>query len=186
MSAFTSCINSASVGIIQIPTEFADYLLLAGASRPTTAIEIGVARGASAYVSAAYLFRLNREHTYTAVDIHDNLVDFDDCKGILPILEAAPSTSGCHIGRRFDLAFIDGDHSYDGSRADWLNVGRSSGVVGCHDINGPEYHALNGGVRRTWNEVKLECRHTCPILEISHHPASMGVGVIFNTRLAWL
>ena len=186
MAAFTSYINPAPVGIIQIPTEFADYLLLAGASRPATAIEIGVSRGASAYLSAAYFFRLNRQHSYIAVDIRDDLVDFEYFSSILPIVKAAPSTSACYAGRSFDLAFIDGDHSYDGSRIDWLNVGRSSAVVGFHDINGPEYQPLNGGVRRTWNEVKLEYRHSCPIFEISHHPAWMGIGVIFNSRPPWL
>ena len=186
MTAFTSYINPAPVGLIQIPTEFADYLLLTGTSRPATAIEIGVFRGASAYISDAYFFRLNKRHSYTAVDICDDLADFDYFRNLLPIVKAAPSTSGRYAGQSFDLAFIDGDHSYDGSRVDWLNVGRSSAVVGFHDINGPEYQALNGGVRRTWNEVKLEYRHTCSIFEISHHPAWMGIGVIFNARPPWL
>ena len=186
LATFTRYTNATPYGLIQIPTEFADYLLLAGASKPTKAIEIGVFRGASAYVSAAYFYRLNTEHTYVAVDVVDHLVDFDYFKDVLPITKAAPSTSGEYAGTGFDLALIDGDHSYDGSRIDWLNVGQSSSVVAFHDINGSEYDGLNGGVRRTWNELKLEYRHSRSILEISHHPGWMGIGVLFNRQPAWL
>ena len=186
LAPFTGYVNPVDYGLIQIPTEFVDYLMLTGASRPTTAIEIGVFRGVSTYVAAAYFYRLNKHHSYTAVDICDHLVDFDYFKDILPIIKAAPATSGHYAGRGFDLAFIDGDHSYDGSRKDWLNVGRSSGIVGFHDINGAEYDDQNGGIRRLWKELKLEYRFTCPVLEISHHPHWMGIGVIFNTPPPWL
>lgn len=186
LAPFTRYTNATSYGLLQIPTEFADYLLLAGASRPREAIEIGVFRGASAYVSAAYFYRLNKEHSYVAVDVVDGLVDFDYFKDVLPLIKAAPSTSGEYAGRSFDLALIDGDHSYDGSRIDWLNVGQSSSLVAFHDINASEYDGLNGGIRRTWNELKLEYRQSCPILEISHYPGWMGIGVIFNRRPVWL
>ncbi len=185
LAAFTEAMNPVDYGMLQVPTEFADYLLLAGAGRPASAIEIGVYRGATAYFAAAYLSRLNPELVYTAVDVVDHLVDFDYFAAILPIVKAAPATSGHFAGQSFDLAFIDGSHSYDDSRRDWLHVGRSSGVVAFHDINGAEYDSENGGIRRTWAELKLQHRTTRTIIEVSHVSGWMGIGMVFNTGAPW-
>ena len=181
LAAFTEAMNPVDYGMLQVPTEYTDYLLFAGASRPASAIEIGVYRGATAYFAAAYLSRLNPGLVYTAVDVVDQLVDFEYFAAILPIVKAAPATSGHFAGQSFDLAFIDGSHSYDDSRRDWLHVGRSSSVVAFHDINGAEYDSENGGIRRTWAELKLQHRTTRTILEISHVSGWMGIGMVFNT-----
>ena len=185
LAAFTEAMNPVDYGMLQVPTEFADYLLLAGAGRPASAIEIGVYRGATAYFAAAYLSRLNPDLVYTAVDVIDHLVDFDYFAAILPIVKAAPATSGHFAGQSFDLAFIDGSHSYDDSRRDWLHVGRSSSVVAFHDINGAEYDSENGGIRRTWAELKLQHRTTRTIVEVSHVSGWMGIGMVFNTGAPW-
>lgn len=49
----------------------------------------------------------------------------------------------------FDLAFIDGDHTYAGVRADWIAYGPMAEVVAFHDINNAEW-----GVQRLWRELK--------------------------------
>ncbi len=185
LAAFTEAMNPVDYGMLQVPTEFADYLLLAAAGRPASAIEIGVYRGATAYFAAAYLSRLNPDLVYTAVDVVDHLVDFDYFAAILPIVKAAPATSGHFAGQSFDLAFIDGSHTYDDSRRDWLHVGRSSSVVAFHDINGAEYDSENGGIRRTWAELKLQYRTTRTIIEVSHVSGWMGIGMVFNTGAPW-
>lgn len=62
-------------------------------------------------------------------------------------------------GRPIDLCFIDGDHSYEGVRADYLMYGgmvRPGGLVCLHDIATPE--TTGGpfpiGVRRFWNGLR--------------------------------
>ncbi|MCW2317755.1 hypothetical protein M2322_003319 [Rhodoblastus acidophilus] len=182
LSPFTRFINSTSYGIVQIPTELVDYLMIAGKFRPETVAEVGVFHGGTAYISAAYFYRLNKNLRYTLIDICDSLFDYDYLSSVLPLDLQIPKTSGDFIGRHFDLAFIDADHGYDGSRIDWLNVGRHAGVAAFHDIDGAEYDGLNGGIRRTWNELKLEYRMDRPIIEVSHHPSWMGIGMIFNDR----
>lgn len=182
LSPFTKYHNSSSYGIQQIPTELVDYLLIAGASRPKTVAEVGVFRGGTSYVSAAYFYRLNKDLSYTLIDVRDELVDYSYFASVLPLEKAVPMTSGHFVGKHFELVFIDADHSYDGSRIDWLNVGRYADVAAFHDINAAEYDSWNGGIRRNWNELKLEYRMDRPIIEISHHPSWMGIGLIFNNR----
>jgi len=184
LAPFTRFINSTSYGIVQIPTELVDYLMIAGNFRPETVAEVGVFHGGTAYISAAYFYRLNKNLRYTLIDICDSLFDYEYLSSVLPLDLQIPKTSGDFIGRRFDLAFIDADHGYDGSRIDWLNIGRHAGIAAFHDIDGAEYDGLNGGIRRTWNELKLEYRIDRPIIEVSHHPSWMGIGMIFNDRAA--
>jgi predicted O-methyltransferase YrrM len=67
------------------------------------------------------------------------------------------------IGRTVDLAFIDGDHSYDGCREDidlCLGLMVRGGVLAGHDYNTIERHA---GVRRAVDEMfgmRVQLRHS--------------------------
>jgi predicted O-methyltransferase YrrM len=58
--------------------------------------------------------------------------------------------------RRVDFLFIDGDHSYEGVRADYelyAELVRPGGLIGFHDIV-PGSPDLVGGVPRFWEELK--------------------------------
>lgn len=72
----------------------------------------------------------------------------------------------------FDAAFIDGDHSYEGVRADWLNYSpliRSGGLVAFHDT-WPNAERVEPGIVRFVDEL----RHQLP----SHEWTSPdGVGI---------
>ncbi len=60
-----------------------------------------------------------------------------------------PNTSSDLVGQKFDLVFIDADHSYMGAKYDWLNLGRyARKAVGFHDIHGHEYDKYDGGIVR--------------------------------------
>src|SRR5258707_659006 len=48
-------LNSSQQGLIQLPREFARWLLLLAQHRPTSYLEIGCFNGASASLAAAYL-----------------------------------------------------------------------------------------------------------------------------------
>ena len=81
-------------------------------------------------------------------------------------------------GRRLDFLFIDGDHTYDGVRADfemYVPLVRRGGIVAFHDIvkHPPQAECE---VDRFWNEIKQQYRH----IEIIKDPLQgwAGIGIL--------
>ena len=95
-----------------------------------------------------------------------------------------------------DLLFIDGDHSYDGVKADFENfkcLVKSGGYVAFHDITDNDYHrSYKCFVEKYWREIKdnypnwefidnNEYWHTAAVQpnDMMKCPSkSMGIGVI--------
>jgi len=61
------------------------------------------------------------------------------------------------VPKVFDLAFVDGDHSYDGCLSDLMNYGSRAKIVMAHDTECPN----------TWPGVRLAVDK---YIEISHRP----------------
>lgn len=79
----------------------------------------------------------------------------------------------------FDAVLIDGDHLYDGVRADWETYGPMARLVAFHDIDGASI--VNGKglaveVPRLWREVRAGRRHE----EIVGPERGMGIGVVWQ------
>lgn len=72
-------------------------------------------------------------------------------------------------GGPYDLVLIDGDHSYEGAKADWERYGPMGRMVAFHDIAHPGH-----GVGRLWGEIRPEHR----TLEFVH--SQMGIGVVLK------
>lgn len=86
-------------------------------------------------------------------------------------------------GRPIDVLFIDGDHTYDGVKADFENYGiyiRPGGIIAFHDISTNKGPGTAGHriveVPRFWNEIKEFWPHD----EFLGEGSTMGIGVLYR------
>jgi hypothetical protein len=86
----------------------------------------------------------------------------------------------------FDAALIDGDHSYEGALADWVDYGCLARIVAFHDIAGENVVTRRTPqpveVPKVWHHVKAEAKGRT--YEFVTDPRHFGIGVIVRPR-AW-
>ena len=177
----TDWLNSSQQGLIQLPREFARWLLLLAEHRPATYLEIGCFNGASAALAAAYLQRFNPAFRATTIDVWPAFVFFHEVRELVPLRYVVSKTSFDFSGETFDAVFIDGDHSFEWAWADFQNTGRAAKVCALHDVNNAPYRDLAmGGVCGVWEKIKRdESDLGVEFTEIFAHPSReiMGIGV---------
>jgi len=183
MKPFALHINTSPFGIVQHPTEFVDFLMEILKHDINSAAEVGIWHGGASYFTAALLQRKNPDCVYTLIDIVDNLFAFDEFSKLLKFRKAMPNTSDDFTGEVFDYVFIDADHSYDGVKRDYSNLGQyARKLCAFHDIHAHEYDHLNGGTVRFWNEIRETQAQKHRIVEFAHSPYRwMGIGLMDKT-----
>ena len=179
-------LNSSQQGLIQLPREFARWLLLVAEYRPATYLEIGTFNGATASIAAAYLQRFNPAFSATTIDVWPAFVFYQEVRDLIPLRYVVGKTSFDFAGENFDAVFIDGDHSFEWAWADYQNVGRAAKICGLHDVNNAPYRDLAmGGVGGVWEKVRRdEAGPGIAFTEIFAHPTReiMGIGVRHSSR----
>jgi cephalosporin hydroxylase len=82
--------------------------------------------------------------------------------------------------RSVDLLFIDGDHSYDGVKEDFLTYSkyvRSGGCILFHDIV-PNHHFPEYGVDKFWRELSNRFGKSLEFVDSVHPGRGAGIGLI--------
>jgi hypothetical protein len=160
---------NTKTGVWQHPEELVDFCLFLDGYDINSFLNIGTYNGLTFNFISNYLNK-NKEVSCTTIDPinHNPVKDFR-----FTYLDA---TSQDFKGKKFDLVFIDGDHSYDSIRQDYLNVGLYAKLCALHDIRDEYCEKLNGGPMRLWKEIK-DASSLEFFAEDKPRPYTMGIGV---------
>jgi cephalosporin hydroxylase len=196
---FTFSFLGVEIKPFQVPSELAALLAEARELAPRTVVEIGTARGGTfcglAWAAAddATLISVDLRHgefgggyprwkeplyrSFAHASQRVTLIQGDTHQP--ETLDAVNAALG---GRTVDLLFIDGDHTYDGVRADFTSYSpfvSPGGIIGIHDIvpwDGSRFPGVNtlvGGVPEYWRELRESHSH----LELVEDWAQGGFGI---------
>jgi len=188
------------LGAMQKPREIIGLLTLLQKDPPRRVCEIGTASGGTLFLLAKVC---SPDALLLSVDIgmswERSLVHAGFANGRQRIVSVrrdsrAPQTiaqvRALLRGKPLDLLFIDGDHTYEGVKADFTNYSplvRKGGLIVFHDIvadfrtrygkeipNAP----YTGEVPVFWNEIKAEHK-TSELIEDPEQDG-YGIGVVYN------
>jgi predicted O-methyltransferase YrrM len=168
----------------QVPEEYAGLAELVMNLAPRSYLEVGIGNGGS-WLTMSYLNRSTLELSHAVDNLsytfagqsHDEVLFIRDyLMGHISDVRFYHQNSGeffQHCGHKYDVAFIDGDHSYVGVRNDYLDAIRyvnPGGIMIFHDVNSQ----AAPGVAHFWDEVKTKHRYQEFI-----HSDTCGIGVIY-------
>jgi len=174
-------INGAQQGLIQLPREFARWLLLLGEHKPASYLEIGTFNGATACLAGAYLRRFVPNARVVTCDVFPAFIFHELAHAVSPLEYAVGRTSFDFRTETFEAVFIDGDHSFEWAWADYVNVGRPARLCALHDVNNAPYREMHlGGVCGVWDRLKSsEAGPHIELHEFFDHPTAeiMGLGI---------
>jgi hypothetical protein len=168
-------------GIYQTPAQIAKALVYLSDIQINTFLEIGVFQGGNFLFMSEYLRRFNPDIRCFGID-PTNYIN-PEIRQIIDLSEwmrFASVTSDQIQGRRFDLVFIDGDHTENWIKRDYENVGRHAKVCMIHDIQEtscPDIVAFWNGLRMVEDKVLVE------LLDCSTDVPLHGIGIIHGKEM---
>lgn len=172
----------------QRPVEFAALVEIFRALAPLRVLEIGSQEGGTLYhwvanapdeaviVNVDILQNQSKEH---AAEILERWSQWQ-VNTIIGSSHEEHTLSRVKKYAPFDFLFIDGDHSYAGSKQDWEWYGplvRKGGIVAFHDLICPGPPQQHIQVGRVFAEIKLSGYKTQELYS-DKNQSSMGIGVV--------
>lgn len=146
--------NCGGLLIWQYPNQFSKYLCLLSKQNISSYIEIGCRWGGTYILTTEYLKKFNNVTKSVAVDIFDtpvvNYCFFNNETTFIKMNSRSEEFKNYMNNNSFDLAFIDGDHSYYGVKNDYDLCKDNCKIIVFHDI----INSACIGVVKFWNEIK--------------------------------
>jgi predicted O-methyltransferase YrrM len=190
--------NFIDIVPIQVRSEVIELLQILAEERPLRVLEIGTAKGGMLFLLAKIS---NPEAVIISIDLPMGKFAggwYPDWKMPLYRSFAQHQQKICLVredshssltlqrierilnGRMIDFLLIDGDHSYEGVKMDFLKYNplvHKGGIIAFHDIcSGPK--EMVGGVPRFWNEIKSCYKYQEIIGSLGQN--GLGIGVIYK------
>jgi predicted O-methyltransferase YrrM len=183
---------------LQKRTEILRLLEVVREFQPTTLCEIGAAGGGTTFLLAqaaaqsAQIITLDLEFTPARKAAVSSFASAG--QKIICLQEDSHSQETvrklreCLAGESLDLLYIDGDHSYEGVRADfnlYSPLVRPGGIIIFHDIV-PDYKTLYGmettsyvgGVPQFWKEIKAVAQASVDEVVEDFSQDGYGIGIL--------
>jgi Methyltransferase domain len=169
----------------QLPDQFAPYLIEIARRGVRRYLEIGVRHGGSFAATVEYLARVGELEEAVAVDIDavPSLLPYPVEQPSVRLMQADTMTDAfaAWVGRHpgFDLAFVDGLHSYEGCRKDFETVRPKARMIALHDIT----NHIEPEVGRVWTDLRREYADEYDFLEFTAQygldgaAPNMGIGL---------
>jgi hypothetical protein len=165
----------------QFPDELAQMLVFLYWNRKkiNSYCEIGVCYGGTFYVVDSFLRAVNPDMGQSlAIDVNEHRVmrsGFVEYKANNPEVDfLRVSSKYFKPDRKYDLCFIDGDHSYEACMADYRLMKNYSNMIALHDVKLPYRE-----VKNVWDEIdghyKIEF-----VTRDNRLPIPMGIGILLG------
>lgn len=185
-------VKEGGMKLQQVPEEYAELLLLLKGFNAETYLALGIGNGGS-FAMECFFMKETLKSAY-AVDslayknlgigqneneISDFIKEALDYVSSKTQLAFINNTTDSFFDfpeakdQKYDVVFIDADHSYEGARKDYNNSLKhinKSGLIIFHDINS----AACPGIKRLWSEAKKDHSTYKEFI----HSKTCGIGVI--------
>jgi hypothetical protein len=169
-------------GLYQVPAQLAGFLVHLAGRGVRTVLDVGTFNGWTTTLLAAYLARFGPAQVVS--------IDRFECldpavmrlweTGAVPVaylrFDDVAQLEDVLAGRRYDLAFIDGNHAYNWVRSDLIRYLPHARMVAFHDIN----DCFCPDVVRLWAELRAATAGLGELHEFTRQPERlrlMGIGL---------
>lgn len=169
----------------QVPEEYAELLLLLKGFNAETYLALGIGNGGSFAMECFFMNETLKSAiavdclAYKDLGIGQNELEIQDYISLIDgeikkeFINSTTDTFFTITQGRFDVIFIDADHSYEGARKDYDNSLKhinKGGIIIFHDINSDACP----GIKRLWSEAKKDHSTYKEFI----HSKTCGIGVI--------
>ncbi len=171
----------------QVPEEYASLMQFVRSFQPKSYLEIGIGNGGSWFLMSYFL--KNSLEISHAVDnlsygkqINQQKADIESIKKYLSssisdvnFFHSSSTNFLTNCDNKYNVIFIDGDHSYEGVKSDYefsKKLLHKEGMFIFHDVNSDN----SPGVKKLWSELK----QAYPCYKEFVEGSTCGIGVLYN------